>query len=764
MRFSYALLAVALLAACSKPSTTTPPPGDTKIDPGSSCPGGEDLFRTRLWEPLLKTKCIACHNSDGAAQASRFVLARADEENAVARNYATFSTVARLDFNGQPLILLKPHGEFPTGHGGGTLLERGSPESADLELLVKWVRGTQPGCKAPEDTSCTDDAGPRLLRRLSHEEYRNTIHDLLGLSAELVGTLAPDEDVRGFQNDAAALKISPLLAAQYSAIAETLADEAVKTKLNVVVPCFADENAACADQFIRSFGQRAFRRPLTKDEILSYRQIWRDVALETGFLDGIRWTIAAFLQSPNFLYRSELGRKGTDGRFTLTAWEVASELSYLFWQTLPDDALFNAAKDGTLLQPQTLKAQVDRLSKDPRAATTMNRFFDAWLRLDRLSTVPRDMQTFPELTPAIRESMRGEVARYVADQIQNGANLESLFQSKHTFLTKELATYYGIPWQAGEVDADGYRKIDLSGTPYGGLLSLGGVLMTHSLPTSSSPIHRGKLVRERFLCQELPPPPSNLNTSPPPVDPTKSTRERYADHSKKKECAECHNQMDPIGFAFEHFDGAGRWRLKDGTHEIDDSGEIIASRNTNGTFSGVAGLSQKLAASDEVKQCWSEMWTRFGSGVRQSKGLACAVQQKVASGSDLNAIRVALTGMSHFSQRTGDASEGDAVGTEPFEEPGPIEELPPPTGTDRFSLTLVETGRWGTGACFDGTVKNKSEETLDWEVSAELEGVIDNIWNAKSRVDGTKTIFTGESWNKTLEPGATAAFGFCESF
>lgn len=758
-----ALVAASLVATACKEDPAQPPPPPETRDEGPGCPENLALFEERLWAPVLRRTCITCHTDAGVAASTRFVLVSESEENHLQRNYDAFAAIASIDVEGTPLVLLKPQGLHPSGHGGGRVIEQGGSAAQSLALLVDWMRGDVAECNAPV-ADCEDRPGPRLLRRLTHDEYARTIRDLLGVTGELPVAFAADEAVRGLTNDAAALKVSGLLASQYRESSEALAQKAVTTQLARIVPCHGTPTAACADTFIAEFGGRAFRRPLTSDEILRYRALFREIAIEEDFVEAVRWTTTALLQSPHFLYRAELGARGTDGTFALTAWELATELSYLLWGTMPDAALFAAAADGSLATAEGLRSHVERLVADPRARETMDRFFDAWLQLDRLPNVPRDAQTYPELTPAVREAMRGEVSRVVGDLVARGASLGDALTSRTSFLTDALATYYGVPSPTGERDADGFAATDLSSTPYGGLLGLGAVTTTHALPTGSSPIHRGKLVRERLLCQDLPLPPANLDTSPPAVDPTKSTRERYAEHAANRECRECHQLIDPIGFAFEHFDGAGRWRERDGAHAIDASGEIVGSLASNGSFDGLGGLSSHLATSPDVHHCWADTWVRYGTGMREADGLACALAKSVSTTADLGAVRRALATTTHFGHRTGGAEELDGPAAGPFTAPPPPEELPPVPADRQIVLTLVEDSRWTSGACFTGTVVNRGTETVEWRVVADVDGTIDNIWNARYEPAGTRTAFLGVEWNRTVAAGGTVTFGYCTSF
>lgn len=733
----------------------------------SGCADDPVFFTDRVWNPILEPRCLTCHIAGGTAKDTRLVLVPESNPDWLAINQAAFRAAAALEHEGEPLLLLKPTGLHPAGHTGGKVIEPGSQAARDLEHLVAWVRGEIPcgdetggggsGGGGLPPIACEDEAGPRLLRRLSHAEYRRTIADLLGLEAERAGSFAPDPAVRGFANEAGALQVDPLLADQYRASAEELAAAAVATRLDQIIPCHREASAECAASLIHDFGLRAFRRPLTTEEQRRYADLFVEVAEEDGFAEGVRWVITAILQSPHFLYRSELGSRSGDGLYTLGPWELATQLAYLFTGSTPDAELLAAAASGALATEAGLRAQVERLAAHPRSKETMSAFFTSWLELERLQTVPRDAAIHPALTPAIRTAMEGEIARVVADLVESDATLADALTLERSWMTDELAAYYGIAPGTGPADEAGFRRVSTAGTPRRGLLALGGVLMTHALPTGSSPIHRGLLVRERFLCTDLPPPPANLDTSPPPVDPALSTRERYARHASDEACASCHDLIDPIGFAFEHFDGGGRWRERDGAHEIDDSGAIVRSVSTDGTFHGVQGLAEKLAASREVERCFTGMWTAWALGMAQSDALACALQEKLPAGGGIASLRRAVTELAHFRTRRGGAEEGNAPA--PAVDPGPVAiAWTPPT----VSLVIDETGRWGSRYCVDATVTNRSNETLAWQVETEVEGTITDLWSAVSApgADG-KTIFSGVSWNRELAPGASTTFGWC---
>lgn len=760
-----------LLAACDAPGGGKPGPADD-IPLGPSCPEDTASFQTLVWEPVLASPCATCHVAGGQAEGTRMVFLPEGADGWLLHNLRVATEVARLDADGVSLLVAKPTGH--TAHTGGTLVDAGSAEDAALRFWAAWSRGEDTECEAPDELSCTATGpGARQLRRLTHDELDNTLADLLGVDAGAAESLAADERVDGFDNNAAALEVGPLYADQVRTLAERVAFDA---NLTARLPCdpAADGQAPCAARFIEDFGLRAFRRPLTQDDVDRYVALWETVAAEEGFLDGLRWVVAAMVQSPHFLYRMELGEKDGSGTFALTGWEIATELSYLYWRTTPDEELLDAAAAGALSTADGLAEQVARLEADPRASETVADFVDAWLQLDQLATVSRDAATYPDFTTDIRAAMTGETRRLVADVATDG-NIGDLFLARHTFLTPALAAYYGVPGGSGEADADGYQRVELDGEKQGGLLTQGSLLARWALPTSSSPIHRGVMVRERMLCQELAPPPSNLDTSPPAVDPTLSTRERYATHASLPECASCHDQLDPIGFGFEHYDGAGRWRDQDGEHTIDATGEILSSPHTDGTFDGVFGLADLLAASPDVQACYATMWTIWGTGVADTESLTCAAEQLAdatpAGTLGLLAPRDALLGFDHFVTRTGESAELDtpAAGERLTDLALPSDDGPwvdIPWDTESNVDWSEDTSDWGTGYCTTLTVTNVDDAAVAWRVLMDVPGTVTSSWCVTMTAAGDEMLLTGSPScaNETVAAGGSTSAGWCGSY
>lgn len=777
--FAAALLACSIGACNSGPGGSGAAGSAGSTDSGPGCPDDAQFFQEQVFAPILGQKCVVCHSEEGLAGKSHLVLDPSNTEEAQTANFEAARDVARMTVGGKSVLLLRPTGMHPDGHTGGKLVEIGSPAYAALSAFVDRV--TKGECDGTVLPTCDAPArGGRLLRRLTRSEYDATIHDLFGIASSWGEAMTPDTVVNGFDNNASALVVSPLLADQARRAAEEIAS-AVLAQPASLLPCDpATGDAACASAFIEGFGKRAFRRPLDDADRARYEGLYGAVAAEDGFLEGVKTVVTAMLQSPHFLYRTELGGAAVDGVVKLSPHEVASELSYLFWGTMPDAELFAAADAGQLATQDQIAGQAERLLADPRSDAVLDRFVDQWLLVGNVVNVPKDASVYPDLTPAIRAAMREEI-RALYRRVLRGETptLKQLFASDKTFVSPDLAAYYGLP-SDGPAGADGLVEVDLAGTPRQGLLTQGALLATHAHPNDSSPIHRGKLVRTRLLCQKLPPPPAGFNVQPPPLDPTMTTRERYAAHATVEPCKSCHQLIDPIGFGFERFDGAGRYRETENGKPIDDSGEIVQSTATNGTFEGVAGLADKLADSPDTAACFSLQWTRFAYGIEENVDTQCLVQEVedgfAKGGLRIDALLVNLVRTAHFVERVADPDVSDSPGSGGGGAGGAGSTGGSGQGASgqggsgggdpvgqSLTVTVHEDSQWQTGHCDTVTVLNAGDATVTWEISLAIQGTITDLWNAKSSPDGDQVKFVGVDYNAVLDPGETASFGYCAS-
>jgi hypothetical protein len=640
------------------------------------------------------------------------------------------------------------------------------------------------GSTLPRDGSATAGAaaancaevklGPRRLWRLTPVQYDNTLRDLLAIDSAFGAGFPADEVVQGFNNAADALLVSPLLADKMQAAAQ---DVSGKVDLAKIAPCAgAQRDDACLRDFVGRFGERAFRRPLETADVDRYVKLGKAAA---DFESGARLVVSAMLQSPHFIYRFELGKQASDGRFELGDYEVASELSYLLWQSMPDDTLFAAAHQQALHTKAQVQQQVDRMLKSPRAKPVVRAFVFEWLGLGSILTVPKDTARFPELTSDVREALVAEAERFIDHVMfeQNGS-VATLLTSPTTFLDAKLASFYGTPLPT--MSADAIQPVDLAAQERRGILTLGGTMLAHSRSNDSSPVHRGKLVRERLLCQTMPPPPPGVVVQPPPLDPTKTTRERYAAHTSQEPCASCHRLMDPIGLAFEHFDGIGRFRPTDNGLAIDVSGQIIDSLHSDGTFVGTDQLIDKLEASSDARDCYALQWFRFAYGMNDdaSRCIADRVRSAIAdSDGSLAAIVGILTQADSFFARE-PAKPATALPVTQTQPTQPTPPATPPSQPDagaadaakpdaapeipaELEVTITVNNDFGSGYCRTYQLRNRGTAPITWSIPLEVSGMLNQHWECKISGDTGRVTFSGEDYNRTLQADGMAQFGFC---
>ncbi len=457
-----------------------------------------------------------------------------------------------------------------------------------------------------------------MLRRLTTAQYENTVRDLLGADIVLPASLEPDAAEAGLLSvGAATASVSSLGVERYEDAALLLADQVADepARYAAVVPCTptAVDDALCADTFVREFGRRAWRRPLSDAEAARLASVVTLTGAEAGsFVEGVRYGLAAVLQSPHFLYRREHGAPDAEDATVrlLTEWELATRLSYLLWATTPDDTLLDAAAAGDLQTDEGLRAQADRLLADPRARTGVRALFTELFELDALDTLTKDPEVFThasaDLGPAAREETLRVIERLVFDG-DTPSDFRDLLTTQTTFVDPRLAALYRLgapdPVGFGEVwlDEDGGRR---------GLLGQASTLMLHAHATRSSATLRGEFIRKTLLCQAIAAPPADVDTSIPEADATSPTlRDRLRTHLSDPTCASCHRLTDPIGLGLENFDGIGRWRETENDVTIDPSGDLDGM-----IFADAWTLGALVRNHDNLGPCFTDHLYRYAMG------------------------------------------------------------------------------------------------------------------------------------------------------
>lgn len=410
---------------------------------------------------------------------------------------------------------------------------------------------------------------PAVLGRLTAAQYRNVVTDLFGPDVPDTPLEADTKPYLFTTIGTTTTTVSALGAHRYADSARKIVDWlfADPARLQEQLGCQPATPAdPCVVQAIQSIGERLFRRPLNPVELARWTALAQDAtAPQPDAKAGLATALYGMLQSPNFLYRIQLGEGDPEDptRLRYTAFEMAERLSFLFWNTGPDQALLDAAKSGALLTDAGIDAQSRRLLNDPRARRAIQDFFAQYLNLDRLKKVKRPKGEYPLYSDTLKDSMRTEVELLVDDLVfRSKADITTLYSTRRTYVNKELAALYGVEAKGAtpttfvpvELPADG---------PRAGLLTLGAFLMGNAHGTETSPTLRGKFVRERILCQKVKPPPANLILSSNTDGTPRTLRERMELHRSDPVCAGCHQFMDPPGMLFEGFDPIGAFRLQD---------------------------------------------------------------------------------------------------------------------------------------------------------------------------------------------------------
>ncbi len=467
-------------------------------------------------------------------------------------------------------------------------------------------------------------AGMRLLLA---DQYVKTVATLLGPEAAAVADPPLDSPIDGF--DAIGAREIPLSPQAVEAYEDSAIDigEAVAEHpetLAQIVPCVTagPEDITCYTAIAQDFGRVAWRRPLSNNEmtrIIGIAQSAREWG-DGDFKVGVQYAVAMILQAPDFLYAVELGVETEEGARELTSDELATRLSLFVLGRAPDPALFARADAGDL-DGDGLRDVTTELLDHPDARTAVTRFYDELLRIRELPLKTKDPELFPDYTPDLGASMRQETLMLVTDVVfGEDGNLLRLFDADYTFVDDNLAAFYGVA-----APAEGtFDRIELpAGQRRLGLLTQPSLLATFGHPDRNSPTRRGLFVNHTILCNEIPPPPGDVDTTIPQTTEPATLRELMEQHMEKgNTCNGCHSQMDPIGFAFEYYDSTGAYREEDNGHPVDGSGEVEGL----GSWNDATELA--LLVRDDVRMplCLTRNLYRHALGHLDGEGQASALE------------------------------------------------------------------------------------------------------------------------------------------
>lgn len=547
--------------------------------PARICPAAETANFSPSFDkdvrPLIVENCITCHNAQkkkGDLNLSQY----ATSDKALADEQAWQDVADRLRTGDMPPEKAKH-----------------KPTQEERKTILAWIdQHVAPG--EPDCTKIATDKNQRfyrgyvMSRRLTREEYNNTIRDLFGVDFHLVDLLPSDgAGGEGFDTDGDALFVSALSMEKYLQAADrvmtavlpepgTLLSWDLKSaneKLLVAQPGPKLPARDAARKIIAHIVRKAFRRPTTDAEVDRYLGLF-DMAQKRGasYEASLRLAIKGILISPNFLFLVEPAPE-QEGVYQLGDYPLASRLSYFLWSSMPDDELWSLAEQGRLHDKEVLRQQVRRMIADPRSIALAQNFATQWLGITALGETRRpDSGRFPEFSDSLAADERQEVVLFVDSVFRDDQSVLDLLSARYSFLNGRLARLYGIQG----VHGNEFKKVDLPDQNRGGVETMAAVLTVTSYPLRTSPVLRGKWVLEQLLGERIPPPPPTAGQLPPDDHQADglTLRQRLEKHRSSPECASCHARMDPIGFGLENFDAIGRWRTTQLNEPIDASGVL----------------------------------------------------------------------------------------------------------------------------------------------------------------------------------------------
>jgi hypothetical protein len=456
--------------------------------------------------------------------------------------------------------------------------------------------GTNPSSVCTENVAL---ANARIWR-LTDAQYGNAVRQVFGvkLPAEITEL---DSGTGEFTNLSELTPVNNNTIAAYQIAAKDAARQAVASHFDKFLPCGA--NDGCAEQLIRNRIARAFGRRLDSLEVSGYLDLFHRGLMESPQA-GVRLMIEAALQSPSFIYRTELGtptQGGPSGQVTLTPYEIATSLSFSLTNSVPDEPLWQKADSGALADPAVMAAEVDRLLESPDTKANLGRLAGYWLGIERLKRAQKDTAKFPEFTAQLKADMYASAQLFVQELLSTGS-VTDLISSKRMYLNESMAGTFGIPGVSGP----DMRAVDVTLPERGyGILSQPAVLAAYSRPTRGDPIHRGLFVFYGLACGgQIPAPPPGALEIAETFPPDASERELAVLRANNATCKVCHASFDPLGLATERFDTMGRYRESDALGPIDQSAVLSnLGPDLAGPIDGVADLAAKFAQGRRLSDC-----------------------------------------------------------------------------------------------------------------------------------------------------------------
>jgi Protein of unknown function (DUF1592)/Protein of unknown function (DUF1588)/Protein of unknown function (DUF1587)/Protein of unknown function (DUF1585)/Protein of unknown function (DUF1595)/Cytochrome C oxidase, cbb3-type, subunit III len=575
--------------------------------------------------PLFEKYCLNCHDAAGA------------EGGVVLEDFSN-TPDAKLT----PLLIrvaenLRSESMPPEGEP--------RPDAAELEIICDWIDGA---------TMKTQRAtGRPLPRRLNRAQYNNTVRDLFGLDLRPADEFPSDDVGYGFDNIGEVLSTSPILVEMYVAAAENVVNAAFQsperraTTMNpppdFMPPAFRRykptvrsprENKVLRTtpiavdpelqrqqgiyNILRALADRAYRRPVSHDELTRLLELVVSAENDGEAPESaLRLALEAVLLSPHFLFIGVEQSQGPGlkaGALPEQDFELAANLSYFLWSSMPDDELLRLASQAALRRPDVLEPQVRRMLRDRRSRALAEQFASQWLQTRKLSTFTPDPKLFPQFDSTLKRAMLEEAELFFASILEEDRSVLDFLEADYTFVNERLARHYGIKG----VDGEAFRRVSLEGTSRGGVITMASVLTATSNPTRTSPVKRGRWILENILGAPPAPPPAGVEAlkEDSGIVGTRTLRQQMEQHRSNPACASCHRRMDPLGFALENFDAVGAWRAEELGQGIEADGRLPGGR----AFRGPEGLrSALLSRRIAFTRCLTEKMLTYaiGRGVDQ---------------------------------------------------------------------------------------------------------------------------------------------------
>lgn len=532
-----------------------------------------------------------------------------------------------------PALLMVLGSGCYSGFSADAALTAGLPEGGESEGESEDSEDSSDSGEDPDspvDAACGDAAleiSAAPLRRLTAEQYRNTVTDLFGPGFELGDATARlelfiDGKAGGFASTTALADTEVIR--NYMLLAESIASTALGQDFEAAVGCDTSTEA-CIETVLADFGRRAFRRPWSSEERARYLALWSSQHSLHGPTVALQTVVTGILSSPNFLYLEEpvSDLDPSASVVALAPHALASRLSYFLWASSPDAALLDRADAGTLLDENVLTSEIERMIDDPKFDRALASFHLQWTRTSELDTFASND---PAWVDGLGSSMQQELIRFTRHVFRDGeGTIEELLTANYSFIDSDLAVLYGVEGPANDFD-----RVELDESQRAGLLTQAGFLTKTGAIFQD--VHRGLFVRSNLLCFEPAAPPADIELDP------------KVNRLEESPCVGCHVFMDTIGFGFNAYDELGRFRTELEGQTIDSTGEVIPGSpgGAEGTFEGATELAQLLAGSEEVEHCMAVQWSRFATGRLETETDECAIEelahQVTENGGDLRTL------------------------------------------------------------------------------------------------------------------------------